>query len=99
MSMISKENDDNDTINKYEFYWLIDQDVKCCIECCKKSMSNFNFAYIKHNLYFCDKPHVLCPECFDKKEEESSNFIPRQFKHLPKNIWKPQWIKVWINKK
>ena len=41
--------------NKYEFNGIINQDVKCCIESCQKSMSNFNFGYIKHNLYFCDK--------------------------------------------
>ena len=89
----------DDTINKYEFYGIINQDVKCCILNCQKSMCNFNFGYIKHQLYFCEKPHVLCPKCFNKKEDNNSDFIPWQYEHLPKNTWNPSWIKVLIDKK
>jgi hypothetical protein len=62
-------------------------------------MNNFNFGYIKHQLYFCAKQHVLCPDCFNKKEDNNPDFIPRQYEHLPKNTWNPSWIKVLINKK
>ena len=95
--LMNKYNDsDDDTINKYKFNGIINQDVKCDAESCQKSMSNFNFGYIKHQLYFCDKPHVLCPECFNKKEN-NSDFIPYSYEHLLKR--NPPWMKVCIDKK
>ena len=90
------DSDDDTIINKYEFYGIINQDVECCIKSCQKSMSKCNFGYIKHQLYFCEKPDVLCPDCFNKKDD-NSDFIPRQYKHLPKNTWNPPWIKVMID--
>ena len=87
----------NDEIDKHTFYAIVNGDIDCCIESCRKSMCNFNFAYIQHNLYFCEKPWILCPECFNKKECDT-NYIPKQYKHLPKYIWDPPWIKVNIEK-
>ena len=91
----SDDSDDN-TINKYKFNGIINQDVKCDGKSCQKSMNNFNFGYIKYQLYFCDKPHVLCPECFNKKEN-NFDFIPYSYEHLLKR--NPPWMKVCIDKK
>jgi len=79
---------------------LVDRNVKCCIE----SLSKCKFGYIKHQLYFCNNNMcyvpifiINCPECFNKKEDNNSDFVPYSYKHLPKNTWNPKWIKVTIN--
>jgi len=76
---------------------IIYNDVRCSVISCKKEIEKYGFGYLKDQTFFGEKPIILCPDCFVKKEE-NDKFVSYQYAHLPRNVWDPPWVKVIVDK-
>lgn len=68
--------------------------IKCSIENCRVSITKT--CYIRDRSFFNLKPLILCVTCYNRKDSES-DYIPRQHRNIPKELWKPDWKQLIID--